>query len=352
MDGAGHTIWQTALPDTADGDVFTVYPTGDLQRDGAQQLRVIAKGGRSLLDGPTGRLLPYKGEPLGGGVTSFGDDLGQVTVGQQLVVTIRSGRMGKAVLTRRLPQQGQCREAGVSAFPLADSRCADLIVEGLGPEHYYAAVLHNLGQTRWSTQAAQTRPAASDVTAWCGESTVPQLCTVGRRRFETPSLGGASTFPIPRVLALRLAGEGRREALRPTDALRNLSVGVLRSKLRHRLDPQALDGRPLLKQPLDQRRRQAGTIEGVIDSVDRVAQLLRRHLERLQVLGGIRRGAGLTVARHPWCLTRSTCCDYCRRARTPLRPELACYGGQGRSRPGTATDGRRPGRPPVARRAR
>ena len=147
---------------------------GDLTRDGSldvQALLVVEGddgGDRErgvLLDGRTGRVLPYGAvDPLSGHLSSHGDDLVGVAPGDGVLVSGVSGRTGRAAFRTRLGA-GTRLASGV-AVAGGSGRCEDVLVSASGPSTDVAGVLRADGRLRWSVSGPTARSEVRPVTRY------------------------------------------------------------------------------------------------------------------------------------------------------------------------------------------
>jgi hypothetical protein len=179
-DGTGSQRWRRALELSAKGeDGFAggfVYDVGDLERDGALELRALLfvfteeqeSTSRRLVSGGTGSVLQRAGDALYGSLSSHGDDLVTTGGGKGALVTARSGRTGRPVWSVRIGAPADLRAASAYAADVRGDACDDIIVLATGPRSDYVAVLSNTGRLRWSATGAprglQVRPARAVAT--------------------------------------------------------------------------------------------------------------------------------------------------------------------------------------------
>lgn len=159
-DAAGAVLWTSRLALRAGAEAFAygfATPVGDLDADGAQELRVTVEAfedeerttRKALLDGRTGRVLQRAGTGLGGSLSSHGDDLVTVVAGKGVLLQGRSGRTGKPVFAVRLGAPTAFTGASATALPVRGPRCSDVAVLATGRADL-AAMVSNQGRLRWS----------------------------------------------------------------------------------------------------------------------------------------------------------------------------------------------------------
>jgi len=169
-------------PDSSDGFAIAA-PVGDFEPDGSADgvaLIFVSDGNnvatsQQLFHGVDGSPYPTtSAAPLGASTTGHGDDLVTVTTRHGVSVTVSRGRDLHALFTRTIPATSGISAASGYGALFNRSRCADVLVTGMGQQTDLVADLASNGQIRWyvtysptSSSAGAIHHPATRITATC-----------------------------------------------------------------------------------------------------------------------------------------------------------------------------------------